>query len=148
MIDGGESESVEFKARALSDAGKVLDYVSKEVASFLNTAGGTLLIGVDDSGTLSGIDPDIARERTKTDDAYQRTIFNDLMSAIGKAHTAFLRVNIVAFEGTRLCIIQVEKSPAPAYVTRGAQPVFYARIGNQVQALSGKELDEYRRNRG
>jgi serine/threonine protein kinase len=75
LVAAGESDSIEFKsslhhpygplppgmepARARKEVQKGLrKSVTKTIAAFLNTGGGTLLIGVDDSGTMLGIEPD------------------------------------------------------------------------------------------
>ncbi len=149
LIAGGETDRVEFKQRAVNDSGQVLDYVSKEVASFLNTTGGTLIVGVDDDGALVGIGPDVDRlNKKKTEDNYQKIIVDHLLTLIGKAHSAFFRVSLAPVDGKKVCVIEVDKSPSAAYVTpKGGQSVFYARIGNQVQPLVGQDLDDYRRNR-
>ena len=60
----GESESLEFKSSARWNmrAGKRDDametVIAKTVAAFMNSGGGTLLIGVDDDGRLIGLGPD------------------------------------------------------------------------------------------
>lgn len=50
IIDGGESSKVEFK-RKVTDARKI----AKEISALANTRGGTILIGVDDDGTIYGV---------------------------------------------------------------------------------------------
>ncbi len=60
LISGQENDAVEFKSTARWDLREekrnkaVEDAVVKTVAAFLNTNGGTLLIGVADDGTRSG----------------------------------------------------------------------------------------------
>ena len=44
-----ESETLELKE-------KYTDVICKEVVSFLNTSGGTIVIGVKDDGTIVGVD--------------------------------------------------------------------------------------------
>ena len=50
LVLAGESETVEFKA-AWNDADAL-----RELAAFANSLGGTLLIGVDDSGRVVGME--------------------------------------------------------------------------------------------
>ena len=60
----GEDQHVEFKQTLRWDirtkqVNPVLEeVVMKEIASFMNADGGKILIGVDDSGTAAGLDPD------------------------------------------------------------------------------------------
>ena len=50
IISQGENSSIEFKS------GKVRpESVAKEMVAFSNSLGGTLLIGVEDDGIISGI---------------------------------------------------------------------------------------------
>ncbi|MEW6529134.1 MAG: ATP-binding protein [Candidatus Micrarchaeota archaeon] len=51
LIRKGEGEQLEFKRSAESTVGKT-------ICAFLNTAGGQLIIGVDDNGAILGCAPD------------------------------------------------------------------------------------------
>lgn len=51
LIAGGESSTVEFK-RKISTPEKI----AKEIVAFTNTKGGYLIVGVDDDGTIYGIE--------------------------------------------------------------------------------------------
>lgn len=51
LIENGESLTVEFKQR-FSDYSKI----AKEFISFANTKGGTILFGIDDDGSVYGVD--------------------------------------------------------------------------------------------
>lgn len=50
LIASGESETLDFK-QTISDASKI----AKTLVAFANNKGGTLLIGVRDNGSISGI---------------------------------------------------------------------------------------------
>lgn len=51
LIELGETDMVEFKRR-FSD----FDKIAKEIIAFANTRGGVILIGVDDDGSIVGVD--------------------------------------------------------------------------------------------
>ena len=53
LIAQGESKTLEFK-RELPR----FEQIAKTVIAFANTSGGKLLIGVDDNGSLVGVDAD------------------------------------------------------------------------------------------
>ncbi|PWJ44259.1 AlbA family DNA-binding domain-containing protein [Sediminitomix flava] len=53
LISKGESQTLDFK-RTLNDVYKI----AKSLTSFANTKGGVLLIGVEDNGKISGVDPE------------------------------------------------------------------------------------------
>lgn len=51
MIAGGESSTVEFKRKFTSG-----EKIAREMIAFANTSGGYVLIGVDDDGSIVGVD--------------------------------------------------------------------------------------------
>ena len=51
LIEPGESDTMEFKRRF-----STFSKIAKEIIAFANTRGGTLLIGVDDDGSIVGVD--------------------------------------------------------------------------------------------
>ncbi len=56
LIRKGESQTLDFKKRVTQ-----LPKIAKSLTSFANSKGGRLLIGVDDSGAITGIDPEEER---------------------------------------------------------------------------------------
>lgn len=77
LLERGESDRVEFKETARwnvrddkKDA-RMEQVVAKTVAAFLNSSGGTLLIGVDDAGRVHGLDRDFATLRTPDADRFE-----------------------------------------------------------------------------
>ena len=83
----GESATLEFKssARVNLRTGKRDDVIetvaAKTVAAFLNSRGGTLLLGVDDAGRLIGLGPDYTTLRHEDADRYE-LFLRDLWSKI------------------------------------------------------------------
>jgi len=55
LIEQGENSSVEFKSSAVRPEG-----LAREIVAFSNGSGGTILIGVEDNGQITG-----TREREK-----------------------------------------------------------------------------------
>lgn len=55
IISGGENSTVEFKRKISSDL-----KIAKEIAAFANTLGGWLFLGVDDDGTVVGVESEKA----------------------------------------------------------------------------------------
>ena len=50
LISQGENSSIEFKSEKVRP-----ESVAREMTAFANTNGGTLLIGIEDDGTITGI---------------------------------------------------------------------------------------------
>ena len=70
-----ENENVEFKSQMLED-------LYKEIIAFANTDGGTVYIGIDDKGNITGIDD--------VDETYTK-ITNGIRDAIQPDVTMFVR---------------------------------------------------------
>ena len=77
VVQRGESDSLEFKSSARWNmrTGKRDDametVIAKTVAAFMNSGGGTLLIGVDDDGRLIGMGPDYSTLKTPDSDRFE-----------------------------------------------------------------------------
>ena len=149
IIKEGEGSKVEFKSslrwdRKLSQVNKTLELsVLKTIAGFLNTSGGILLIGIDDSKQIVGIEDDYATLRKPDRDGYELHM-NQLISAnIAKEFCLYVSVSFHELEGKDVCMINVEQSPRPAYISEGQESRFYIRTGNQTQPLSIKESVDY-----
>ena len=92
LIDNDEDYAVEFKSTARWDLREdqpskaMEDAVVKTVAGFLNTDGGTLLIGVGPDGEVVGLDHDYAAGQAANGDGFVNWLTTHLINALG--HTA------------------------------------------------------------
>ena len=153
IIAIGETDRVEFKASARWDyreskPNKGLEgVITKTVAGFLNANGGVLLIGVDDAGSIQGLDADYQTfSGRKNSDGYQQFLINLLSQGLdlGKETcTSNVSIAFPAVEEKELCKIDVRPSRKPVYVIDGAQRRFYVRTGNTTQDLNTQESVEY-----
>ena len=84
VIKEGETNKVEFKASMRFDfeekrVNKELrKVISKTIAGFMNTAGGVLLIGVEDNGNIIGIQHDLDTLTKKNVDCYEQHLRNGI----------------------------------------------------------------------
>ncbi|MFC0316035.1 helix-turn-helix domain-containing protein [Gordonia phosphorivorans] len=155
LLAAGESDAVEFKSTARvnlrtgeKDARMELVIV-KTLAAFMNSDGGTLLIGVDDEGTPLGLDADYKTLRTSDADRYELWM-NDLVTA-GLGQNAAARADIAIEEvatddGPReVCRLSVAASPSPVYLapSKNAQREFWVRIGNSTRQLAVDQAADY-----
>jgi len=149
IIAEGENNKVEFKSslrwdRKLSQINKALEMVAmKTIAGFLNTGGGTLLIGVDDSKQIVGIEDDYRTLQKADRDGYELHLTQLISSYIGKERCLNTSISFHELDGKDVCLVQIEPSPKPAYVKEGQESKFYIRTGNQTQPLGIKESIEY-----
>ena len=120
LVLAGESETVEFK-EAWNDADAL-----RELAAFANTLGGTLLIGVDDSGRVLGW-----KNGGRTIDGLTNKVSDSL-----RIHPSTIRVEMVG--GAPVLRITVTRSPSPVSL-RGR---YYRRVGRTVREMLPNELQQ------
>jgi len=118
LLADGESEQAEFKQRVTR-----LDQVGQNVCAFLNTKGGTLLIGVDERG-IQGV---------KSPESLQDRIQQDLASHISPL--AYWSVNVEEVEGKQVVVIDVPVGMEKPYVYRDK---IYSRTGART-TTAGKQ---------
>ena len=96
LIAAGESATVEFKSSARWDVknGKPEKFIEriivKTVAALLNTAGGTLVIGVEDDGKVYGLAEDYKLSGGKGRDSFENWLTQTLLKDFGKDAAALL----------------------------------------------------------
>nr|VFJ61797.1 MAG: Putative DNA-binding domain-containing protein [Candidatus Kentron sp. DK] len=148
LIQCGEGERLEFKQTFRCD---ILDGNKKEemrhatlksIAAFLNTQGGTLLIGVEDGGAIFGLEMDYASLTRRPDwDGFSQALSGDILQAIGPAFTQFIEIERCPLEGKEIAVVRVERAASPAFVygrakkTEPQQKHFYVRTGTTTRSL-------------
>lgn len=149
LIAGGESAALEFKSSLRWDmrqqqVNKTLQKViAKTIAGFLNSEGGTLLIGVADDGTIVGIDPDMKTLARGDRDGFEQSLVRTLKDYLGPEYGPCCRISYDAIDGHMVCRVDVERSPKPVFLTDGQNKEFYARTGNTTQPLDAQRAHEY-----
>lgn len=148
LIARGESDSVEFKStlRINLHTGeqdrRMEDAVLKTLAGFLNTDGGILLIGVDDDGTVLGVEND----RFSNEDHMLQHLTNLVRNRLDDiALMSHVKATFEDCAGKRVLRIACARSATPAYLTEGTDEVFYMRAGSSTQKLTGGQLRQYDR---
>ncbi len=149
MIEQGENESIEFKSSLRWDyssnkMNKDLEIpVIKTVAAFLNSKGGTLLIGISDDKKIVGIASEYPTFRKQDGDGFIQYLLQILSQALGSAFNKFIAIRILTLENKEICAVFVEKSDRPVFMRLGNKEEFYIRASNSSQPLSVKEAIEY-----
>jgi hypothetical protein len=156
LIAAGESATVEFKSSVRWDMdenrlNEPLKYsVIKTVAAFLNSNGGTLLIGVNDKRKVVGLKGDYNQfKKADSRDAFENWLTTQLIGQFGKPASRLYSVSFHDVEGQDVCRIEVQPSPDPVFVDeKGGKPeLLYIRTGNASRALDAREIIEYSRHR-
>ncbi len=151
LIEAGESETVEFKSsarwnyKAEKPTKDIEDAVVKTVAAFLNSEGGTLLIGVDDEGKVLGLEPDLKQVKGSDFDAYENWLMGSLLqTALGKPAASLVNVSFAEVNSGTVCRLDVQPSPSPVWADMSkSEGVFWARLGNSTHELKGDEMYTY-----
>ena len=153
LIDHGEDQFVEFKASLMWDyrqqrANKALyEPVMKNIAGFMNSSGGTLLIGVSDDGEVLGLEPDYSVIKKGDNDGFANVFNMAFSSMIGVENLHFLQMAFPLLNGKVICVITVHPSERPVYLTSKGSEKFYIRAGNGSQALSVSKAMTYMQSR-
>lgn len=158
VIAEGESDGLEFKSSLRWDykqgcANKKLeDVVIKSVAAFANTDGGTLLIGVDDSGTVLGLENDYASLNADRD-KFELHLRNLLNQQFGITFiTKKLAITFPTSEGMEMCQIEISPASEPLVVKvkdNNGQFVekLFVRSGNSLQEIPLSQMKGYLQER-
>ena len=150
LIAGAETFAVEFKSTArwnLREQCKdkrMEDAVVKTIAGFLNTDGGTLLIGVADDGRAIGLSHDLPHVKPASLDGFVNWLTGHLVRAIGTTPTMRTRARIDLIDGIPVCRIDAARSSAPVTARMSDKPaVFWVRMNNSTRALPEIEVEGY-----
>ncbi|MFB4278955.1 RNA-binding domain-containing protein [Nonomuraea sp. MTCD27] len=157
LIKAGESKVVEFKStgRMNLDTGlkdQAMEWaVIKTVAGFMNGHGGTLLVGVQDDGSVLGLEEELAVFSKKNTDGWEQWLTGLLIQSFGKAVTANVTVAFGTVDERTVARVNVAPASAPVYTTRtktGAKgAVFLVRLNNTTHELDGPEASKYQHDR-
>jgi hypothetical protein len=145
VIRDGEGARLEFKSTLrwnlhANKPGKEIEMACmKTVAAFLNSDGGVLLVGVEDSGRILGIEQDNFPNEDKF-----LLHFNNLV----KQHLGLKCVPFIAFALKRVgdrsvLVVDCARATTPVFVKQGNREDFYVRVGPGTRELATSEALTY-----
>lgn len=149
MMRFGEHERLEFKTSLRWDAkrnqvNKELEKTTmKTIAAFLNSEGGCLLIGVDDSGELVGLENDFNSLPRPNADGFENHFNNLFNTMIGAEFRRFVKLTFNNVNDKVVCLTNVESSHKPVYLKTENEENFYIRTGNVTTPLKMSEVATY-----
>jgi hypothetical protein len=163
LIAEQEGEQLEFKSTFFVDLKKyrsnpklpVKEYKSsdvshsaiKTIAAFLNTKGGTLLIGVEDNGNPIGLSNDHILPECCNEDKWQLAVRSVIESSFkdGKAVNSYVRVLFCEIgENVRIAAIKVSPRKATAFTKNPAGGHdLYTRNGNRTDKLDITQAEDF-----
>ena len=149
LIDDGESEAVEFKTTLrinlhTSEPDKRMEMaVLKTLAGFLNTNGGTLIVGVSDNGTPVGVEAD----NFPNEDRMSLHLVNIVKARLGPGAMTVMHMHFEDYDDTRVLVVRCPRSLAPVFVKDGAVERFFVRTGPSTTELTASQTQDFVRHR-
>ena len=164
LIRRGESDRLEFKSSARWNLhtqardDRIEQVIAKTVAGFLNTDGGTLLIGVDDNGWTVGLAADFAVVKSPDPDRFELWLRDFLTQTLGQNAAALPAIDFTAVDvedtgvgrsgetGSYVCRVTCPSSPRPVYARASKGPAsteLWVRTGNSTRQLKVDEAVDY-----
>ncbi len=146
LIEMGESNDLEFKSTLRWDlrAGKTSQLIEravlKTVSAFMNSGGGTLLIGVRDDGSIEGIESD----RFPNEDKFLLHFWTLVRTAFGRDVSMYIKTRLEKLGGKTICVVKCFRSQRPVFLKQpGFEEEFYIRVGPSSNALVVSEALKY-----
>lgn len=156
LILSGESSRVEFKSSARWNIHtqkrdeRIEAAIAKTVAGFLNSDGGTLLIGVDDQGSTVGLVDDFETLKKPDVDRFELWLRDYLSTTLGQNASALPIVDFtpisVSGEKSYVCRVTCPMSPRPVFLRSPknlSNAEFWVRAGNSTRQLNVSDAAEY-----
>jgi hypothetical protein len=146
LIREGENEVAEFKSTLRWDirAGKTNQAVEraclKTIAAFLNSAGGALLIGVRDDGSIEGIESD----KFVNEDKFLLHLWTLIRTCLGRDVSPYIRTTLEKMDEKTVCVVQCRQCNRPVFLRQpGFDEEFYIRVGPSSNAMDISEALKY-----
>lgn len=151
LIASGESQTLEFKSTLRTNlhtkkADPIIELaVIKTIAAFLNSGGGTLLVGVNDEGDLLGT----ALDSFTNSDKFQLHFWNLIRDSIGNEFLEFVTAKLVTVKEVSIFSVSCKPSKRPVFVRwkfpgdSRHQELFFVRAGPQTEQLGTRQAVSY-----
>jgi predicted HTH transcriptional regulator len=121
LISRGESTYLEFKRRVSSP-----EKIAREMCAFANSKGGILLIGVDDDGTITGVN-----------NHYEESYMLDIAANKLCKPAISYKIDIIAYQHTEVMLIRVAQAEhKPIYVYQNKKRNAFVREQDESTAAS------------
>jgi len=135
-------------------ASKVI--IAKSIASFLNTNGGVLFIGIKENKTDSrpneiiGIEKEfnLLKNNDPGEDGYRRMITADIIKpffpkTIFNHLNSYINISFPKVNGKTICQINIKKSDHEIFLEINSNDYFFIRVDTETRELQGKQVVDY-----
>jgi predicted HTH transcriptional regulator len=121
---------------------KIEQSALKTVAAFLNSAGGTLLVGVDDAGAPLGL----AADNFPSEDRMTLHLVNLIKDRLGAEHAPLIAARFVDFRQQRVLLVECKRSSRPVFMKAEREDVFFIRLLAATTELTARKAQTYIRD--
>lgn len=145
IISKGEGQNIEFKStlrinlHTMKPDRDIEFAVLKTIAGFLNSDGGTLLIGINDQSEILGIKND----NFSSKDKMMLHLTNLIKTYIGVQHHHFIRYSVETLKTTEIFRVDCRKADVPAYLKQDNNNLLYIRTGASTAELPANEIHDF-----
>ncbi|WP_191089029.1 AlbA family DNA-binding domain-containing protein [Arenibacter lacus] len=115
----------------------------KSVASFMNSGGGNLLIGVDKGGAIIGLENGGQRFKKSDRKRFSDYIGQLISDKLGPQFCSLTSYHFYKLDKKHICQIEISKSDIPVYVPINSSYHMYIRVGDIIRNLNLHEMLEY-----
>jgi len=147
LIQGGETAKLEFKSTLRWNIlGSRIDKemersVLKTIVAYMNSEGGTLLVGVKDNGDILGIELD----EFPNEDKYLLHFSNLINDKIGKQFIDQIQYALKSIRDEKILRVDCKTSSVPVFLKDNDREEFFVRNGPSSVQLATSEVLEYSR---
>ena len=145
VVRRGESEKLEFKSTLRTNLHtdefdkKIEHAVLKTIVAYLNSRGGSLLVGVSDKGEILGLEKD----KFVDNDNLKLYLTNIIKHQVGSQFLPFIDFELFPYKDKHVLKIDCKSSNKRVFLREGREEEFYIRNGPTSTKLGGNELIDY-----
>ncbi|HEX4965246.1 MAG TPA: ATP-binding protein [Thermoanaerobaculia bacterium] len=133
ILRNGESSGVEFKLDTIENRA-----LAKELVAFANLQGGTVLLGVDDGGAVSGL----------TRPRIEEWVMSACRDKIRPELIPYLEIVRDVEPGRDVAVVRVDRGWSVHHVWHNDHRTYYVRVGSTSREASQEELERLFQQRG
>lgn len=149
MVAAGEGPFTEFKStlrinlHTQEKDPRMEHAIVKTINGFLNSEGGTLVVGVADDGAAVGVEVDGFQNEDKMD----LHLGNLVKSRLGPESMLHVKPRFEDYKGKRILLVHCSPSHIPVFLRNGTDEEFYIRAGGSSAKLTLSQMNDYIRQR-
>ena len=148
LIEFGESTVLEFKSTLQWDVvqnqqnRELRQSCLKTVAAFMNSEGGTLVVGVEDDGKVCGLERDL-KILGNSVDKFEQTLNSLVVDSIGPGVSPYFRTRFEQISDQTVCVVDVEPVRDGVFAKTSKGNESFIRVGNTTRSLDPEQTHEY-----